>query len=55
MQTGQAAGVAAALSARMKRVPRQVDIDVLQHTLREQDAHIILPGENISSPEHAVA
>ena len=54
MQIGQAAGTAAALSVRSNRPPRQVDIDALQRTLREQRANIILPGENISSPEHGV-
>jgi ribulose 1,5-bisphosphate synthetase/thiazole synthase len=54
MQVGQAAGTAAALSARMDQPPRQVDIDAVQRTLRQQHACIILPGENISAPEQAV-
>jgi hypothetical protein len=54
IQFGQAAGTAAALAARMNQPPRQVDIDTLQRTLRQQHACIILPGENISAAEHAV-
>ncbi len=53
MQIGQAAGTAAALAVRTDQTPRELDIDGLQRALREQHAHIILPGENIGSPEHA--
>jgi hypothetical protein len=51
IQFGQAAGTAAALAVRSNRPPRQVDIDALQRTLRQQHAHLLLPGENIASPE----
>ena len=36
MAQGQAAGTAAAISAREKVLPRNVDISVLQDTLRKQ-------------------
>ncbi len=54
MQLGQAAGTAAALAARSGRSPRQVDIKALQQALREQKAHLLLPGDNVASPEHGL-
>lgn len=40
MNTGEAAGTAAALSAQGGQTPRQLDIDALQKTLVRQGAHI---------------
>ena len=40
MVTGNAAGTAAALAAKRKVVPRELDIKLLQGTLREQDSRI---------------
>lgn len=40
MATGQAAGTAAALAARLDVAPRELDIAVLQSTLREQGANV---------------
>ncbi|MGH7043861.1 MAG: FAD-dependent oxidoreductase [Acetobacteraceae bacterium] len=51
MQIGQAAGTAAALAAGTNLMPRDIDIDALQRLLREQKAHILLPGENVASAE----
>jgi hypothetical protein len=38
--TGQAAGVAAAVSVRTKCLPRNVDIPQVQQILREQEAYL---------------
>ena len=44
VQLGQAAGVAAALSAKSKKPPRKIDLNVLQKTLLEQGVY--LGGDN---------
>jgi hypothetical protein len=38
--TGQAAGVGAALAARLHRAPREVPVELLQRTLLQQDVDL---------------
>lgn len=44
MQVGQGAGVAAAIAARDRVVPRRVDLKQVHATLGAQGAHFLLPG-----------
>lgn len=54
MCTGQAAGTAAALAARLNVTPRKLDVKLLQKTLRKQGARVSvcdLPGDVLEAYE----
>lgn len=52
--TGQAAGVAAALCARYDASPLELDVALLQRTLREQGAYIPNPAAPTCPPRPPV-